>query len=468
MRDDWAGFEREALQILTNASGVAGGVFLLSFLQRKGLLWRWLEEPDRLPLETAHKIADYALLFDREFDLRLVERLTRRPSDPAVRLRLVELIERASRGGRALERITALVDDPDNRVRSKVTKLLGRIGHETNEAKRKLLDADPRVRAAAVEALWGRPAEVAREVFLDVLADAHHRVRGNGIVGLYKLDDPAALHPLRVLLEDPEDLPRRAGLWVIEQTRDPRFLPLVMRMMANAAPELRSRCLRAMNAIRQRRTEANEAGRFAVRSGMASTGARGALWPVWCESADLRALDFVPVAGSQAIDNFRVRRLEREHVMMLSGEGCHEPGALPFAAKGLAQAISSGLEGGAAHRILILTAGAAEEDWSGMASVAGHLVNRQIKVDTLIQGNGPSLERLRVLSEISGGSHWAIQNQDERARLFSALRVTYQASHMIESAQTASSLQIYSKLGFGECEGAQTKVPAPHPEALAS
>jgi len=447
MHDDWPGFEREVLQVLSNPAGVPGSVFLLSFLQKKGLLWRWLEDVERVPLETTAKIADFALLFDRDFDLRLAERLESREPEGAVRLRLVELIERVSRGNRAIERIKWLADDPDKRVRSKVVRLLGRISEEAAEARRKLSDPDPRVRAAAVEALWGHAAEHGRPVFTAALEDPNHRVRGNAVYGLYRLDDPACLAPLRQLLESGEDLARRAGLWAIEQTRDPRYLPVVAKMMAGATAEARSRCMRAMNAIRARKAEAAEAGRFQTHVGWASKNKDGWLTvPVRVDppefSAGLRALDFVIHEDGRPVEGYTVEPVDPRPVLTLDGLPAGE----------LYARLSAGLEDSTTGRVLIVTEGSFEEDWAGIAGLAGRLVAGRVKVDAVTAGEGASAQRLKVLSEIAGGRYALAESLEEARELAGEFKGTYEANYQVRYQGPGGALRVElcSAKGLGE------------------
>lgn len=453
MQDDWASFEREVLQVLSNPAGVAGSVFLLSFLQKKGLLWRWIEDVERLPLETSAKIADFALLFDRDFDLRLTERLEQhRIAEGGVRLRLVELIERVSRGSRAIERIKFLADDPDKRVRSKVVRLLGRISGEAADARRKLGDPDPRVRAAAVEALWGHAAEHGRPVFTAALDDPNHRVRGNAVYGLYRLDDPACLLPMRQLLEDSEELARRAGLWAVEQTRDPRFLPVIAKMMASAGPEARSRCLRAMTAVRDRKGEAVEAGRLEVRLGLPSRAPEGfVVVPVRCERegqpADgIRALDFVIYEDGRAVDAYSVEAVRPSPLLALEDVPAGE----------LAERLRQGVMAEPAPgRILIATTGAQEEDWGSVAGSAGKLVSNRLRVDAVVWGTGPSYTRLKVLAEIAGGRFFPAEDREHAGRIADQLRGSYDANYQIRYQGPGGLLkvEIYGAKGAGETSG---------------
>ena len=48
---------------------------------------------------------------------------------------------------------------------------------------------DPRVRAGAIEALWHHPNDDTRSMLEAALADPHHRVMGNALVGLYGLGE---------------------------------------------------------------------------------------------------------------------------------------------------------------------------------------------------------------------------------------------------------------------------------------
>ncbi len=112
----------------------------------------------------------------------------------------------------------------DPKLRARLALLSGRAAGLWAQVTDFLTDADHRVRANAVEALWGQNNRLARESYESALADKHHRVRANALVGLYLMGEVRSLAGLLEMGRGPEPLARAAAAWAMARTGDPRFL----------------------------------------------------------------------------------------------------------------------------------------------------------------------------------------------------------------------------------------------------
>jgi HEAT repeat protein len=140
---------------------------------------------------------------------------------------------------------------PDPRVRSKAALLVGRSNKNHKWVKDRLAEADPRVRANAIESLWGSDSDGSRAVFWTALGDDDDRVVGNAILALYRMGDPASIQLLLQLIAHPEIPFRVTGVWAMGETGDPRFMPMLARMIAEQVRELRANAFRAMAKIKK-------------------------------------------------------------------------------------------------------------------------------------------------------------------------------------------------------------------------
>jgi hypothetical protein len=112
-------------------------------------------------------------------------------------------------------------------LRSRLALAWGRIARLAAEGQAWLDDDDPRVRANAVESLWGLSGEREVAVFLQKLGDEHQRVAANAAVGLYLAGRPESVAALWNMAHDSNPARRAAGVWAIGRTGDARFLPLL-------------------------------------------------------------------------------------------------------------------------------------------------------------------------------------------------------------------------------------------------
>jgi hypothetical protein len=113
----------------------------------------------------------------------------------------------------------------DPRVRSRMSLLAGRVARLWEQFGDLQDDTDPRVRANAVESLWGIDSAMARAAFDRAMGDPNHRVRANALVGLYLLGDPQSLTGLLEMGRNPDALVRAAAAWAMGRTGDARFEP---------------------------------------------------------------------------------------------------------------------------------------------------------------------------------------------------------------------------------------------------
>lgn len=112
---------------------------------------------------------------------------------------------------------------PDDKLRARMALLSGRVARVWERFRSLCEDPDARVRANAVESLWGSSDAYARQLFDMARRDPNHRVRANALVGLYLIGDASSLAGLLEMSAHPEGLVRAAAAWAMGRTGDIRF-----------------------------------------------------------------------------------------------------------------------------------------------------------------------------------------------------------------------------------------------------
>ncbi len=161
------------------------------------------------------------------------------------------LAERLRLAAAAAERF--LDASGDVRLRSSLALAWGRLAKLAGEGAVWLEDEDPRVRANAVESLWGRCDSQAVQIFTEKLDDPHHRVAANAAVGLYLAGRTESFLALWNMARHADSSRRAAAVWAIGRTGDARFLPLLgeLRRMKAAPVSLLRNIVLARERIRQ-------------------------------------------------------------------------------------------------------------------------------------------------------------------------------------------------------------------------
>jgi hypothetical protein len=154
---------------------------------------------------------------------------------------------------------------PSSRVRSKVSLLIGRINRNSKWVEKQMLEPDPRVRANAVEALWGVDSEEARELLWKCATDCNNRVAGNALAGLYCLGETESIRLALDMAAHPSADFRATAAWAMGKSEDPRFMPALSSLAVDSASRARANARRSMARINESTARLRAAGRLRVR-----------------------------------------------------------------------------------------------------------------------------------------------------------------------------------------------------------
>jgi len=287
-------FLRQSLPLLRDFSDRAGLQFLLKLLAARNLIAAPLCDAKTFTTEQSITLANRLAQMDPSFRTKLARAVLDGFGEPggahiipeASVLRFLEIVSDFPRGVQAAF-VARLLEHRNPKVRSKVTLLMGKFNRNPVWTGSRLKDQDARVRANAVESLWGASDDAAREVFARALHEDDNRIAGNALLGLYRLGDPSSIAQLLTLFDHPQPRFRATAAWVAGETEDPRFLPLLAGLMKSGDAALRNRVWRAVGKIRKSRLRMT--GSLALHA-----------WPVELPGTERRgiALSVVTLAGT--------------------------------------------------------------------------------------------------------------------------------------------------------------------------
>jgi|SRR5579872_2701204 len=257
---DEKGFFVDVLPLLRRGDDSAGFQYLLTFLVTRGLLLKPLCDPRVFTLDEAMGLARRLSVVDNQFDVRLLRTLLQKNGSTAAKeleeitsseagLRMLDIMSEVSDGTKVLSTMTRLMSHPDPRVRSKAALLVGRSNKNHKWVQERLTETDARVRANAVESLWGADNAGSRAVYWSALGDEDSRVVANAVLALYRLGDPGSIRLIHQLATHPDVSFRVSGIWVMGETGDPRFLPPLARLISDS--DLRGNAFRAIAKLKK-------------------------------------------------------------------------------------------------------------------------------------------------------------------------------------------------------------------------
>jgi HEAT repeat protein len=225
----------ENSQNLEHAVGLLGSGSLLAELFMNPQVWS---------LEAAVALAKKLQAVEPRLDLRLVRQVLGKvgsvdsiAKDDA--LRLLGLIDAISDCSVLASYLIQFQRHPNDRVRSKAALMLGRSNSNPGRVESLLASDDDRIRANAVESLWGQSSKPARQLFLSAARDSSGRVVANALLGLFRAGDKNALARLGQLANASDPMMRCSGAWAMGETGDQRFVEVLQVLVQDPSAAVR-------------------------------------------------------------------------------------------------------------------------------------------------------------------------------------------------------------------------------------
>jgi hypothetical protein len=276
IKDAWEAdpdrFWGEAAALLTSPApppgckGHTGCKFLLSFLLQNANLLERIVDPDEFTKEQAIEAARRVLKLDPALDVKLALLIHNQHERSHRSLRrLTDVLDGVSSAANLLPMLGPLLKHPDECVRSKVALIMGKGNRNPAWVGERLREADGRVRANAVESIWGLETVEARDIFMLAAQDEVPRVALNGAIGLYLCGCTEALDLLMGFAGYQGESFRNSAAWAMGKLQDPRFQPVLAQLARDPSPVVRSSAMRALVRIRSYRDLMAKQGRLLVK-----------------------------------------------------------------------------------------------------------------------------------------------------------------------------------------------------------
>jgi HEAT repeats len=317
LHSDRQEFYAGAVEILRSPDPLPGSPFLIATLAGNNLLLQVLSEPT-LTREQATALAKSAASTCSMLDLTLAKHLAEGLfSGTTVTSgdlqRLMEILCEVSNGTPVVEALNALAREADPFLQSKAVLMIGRANRNIKWVQQHLADPDARVRANAVEAMWGVDTEEARGLLRLAAQHRNNRVAGNALLGLYQLGESSVFPAILKMAERDTPRFRATAAWVMGQTGDPRFTRALAGLLSENDDMVRKRAFAALGQIRTARALSRQGPEWRLRAECQGAPRNG-----WCnvraqvtsldgsERIHLRATNFILSEGALEVVNYRV------------------------------------------------------------------------------------------------------------------------------------------------------------------
>jgi hypothetical protein len=264
LRADRQAFYSDAIGLLRTRDESPGVQFLISLLVADELLLRALAEPT-LAREQALALAQMAAQAGVMVDVVLAEYLAECALSlgdgacPPDIQRLMDILSEVSDGPRVIPCLTRLARRTNPYLQSKAVLIIGRVNRNVKWVLDRLTEPDPRVRANAIEALWGIDTKEVRQLLRSAGRDANNRVVGNALMALYQLGDGWVVPQVLKMASHESRRFRATAAWIMGKSGDPRFTRKLARMLGEEHLGVRTRAFAAIGQIRAATAQARQA-----------------------------------------------------------------------------------------------------------------------------------------------------------------------------------------------------------------
>jgi HEAT repeat protein len=249
-------FPLAAAYILANPNAIAVEP-LLQIMMADGVLERAVLDPAISSLREATTISARAQRLQESFILHLIGEFSRRdaeaPDHQGALRRLLDLLSSLPPHPGALPVLLRLLRRPDEKIRSKVALLVKRARMPVSALQDFSQDPDPRVRANAVEGLWGLQDSKSMEVFRKAASDTHPRVMANALIGLYLGGAPEAVDQIEQMATFTEPTYQASAAWAMGRTGDPVFTECLTALARSNDPSVKRCAMQGLVAIRTKK-----------------------------------------------------------------------------------------------------------------------------------------------------------------------------------------------------------------------
>jgi HEAT repeats len=264
LSDDRDGFYRAAVEVLRAEDDSHGLRSVLGLLIGDGLIEEALCD-EELSLREAARIARLAIQMEPQLEIRLARQLAGSVEDcgqaavVAHAVRLISVLAEVSDGSRILPSLARLLHSGNPQLRSKAVLMMARGNRSTNWVQSRMADPDPRIRANALEALWGMDNWHARRLLAAGARDSSNRVVGNALFGLYRLGESSVLLEATRLASHASPAFRVTAAWLMGEMGDERLRAPLVQLMRDPVPAVRSRAFKALGRLKEQAASAPSA-----------------------------------------------------------------------------------------------------------------------------------------------------------------------------------------------------------------
>jgi hypothetical protein len=251
-------FFEAAMKHLSSPAHSNAHRLLCILMLRQSTLLEYIATPGVTTRERAVHLFNRFLAVDPSFDVKLARMLPGRTYanyaeafDALHSARALDILDQTSRGRRLLPILGHLPNSENANISAKATLFVGKRVQNPAWTAKQLARSDQRVRANAVEALWGLDTRPAISLLETCVGDKNNRVVGNAVVGLHIAGRTEAQSEALSMSRSPTPDKRLTSAWVMGKIAGSVFSERLTQLVRDEVPQVRGMALRSLLEIRR-------------------------------------------------------------------------------------------------------------------------------------------------------------------------------------------------------------------------
>ena len=206
------------------------------WLRQSQAMSRLIKALFSMPPKTAKILGRILKQIDSGLTLNIAKIMKNAP--PPIVLKGLNILQEISNGNEIAPFLMNLFHHSDQKVKSKVTLMLGSLSDKLMFVKTALQDGDSRVRANALEAIWDEDVPEVKKVFASHLNEKDNRARANAAMGLHQMGDERGFDTLMEMIHDKEKMMRASAAWAFGEVKEVKAINRLQTLQANDPEEI--------------------------------------------------------------------------------------------------------------------------------------------------------------------------------------------------------------------------------------
>ncbi len=255
---DPSGLARAASQLLVSSEENSPGLkYAAELFMASSLLADLLLNKNILTLDAAASLARKVTGVEPFLDVRLFRHAIANAAGKVSAIKshealyVLELVDAISDCSRLGSYLIQFLNHSSDKVRSKAALMLGRTNWNLPRLETLLASEDSRLRANAVESLWGRRGADVTKILWNATRDPNGRVVVNALLGLCQAGDRNAYLRLAELGETSDPALRSGAAWAMGEIGDLEFEEALEKLAQDGDAKVRARAVQSRKKLRR-------------------------------------------------------------------------------------------------------------------------------------------------------------------------------------------------------------------------